>query len=100
MDKGARWATAHGVAKSLTRLSDITFTFKHHIAGSQAPGCQQSRFAERPRHGRRRAETLLRFRISSPEQPSGVSLSPAPETPVALTSSSTLDSGSEGEDEL
>ena len=27
MDGGARWATAHGVAKSRTRLSDFTFTF-------------------------------------------------------------------------
>ncbi|CAI9176162.1 unnamed protein product [Rangifer tarandus platyrhynchus] len=34
------------------------------------------------------------------EQPSGVSLSPAPETPVALTSRCTPASWSEGEDEL
>ena len=27
MDKGAWWATVHGVAKSWTRLSDLTFTF-------------------------------------------------------------------------
>ena len=27
MDGGARWATAHGVAKSRTRLSNFTFTF-------------------------------------------------------------------------
>ena len=27
MDKGAWWATIHGVAKSQTRLSDFTFTF-------------------------------------------------------------------------
>ena len=27
MDGGAWWATVHGVAKSLTRLSDFTFTF-------------------------------------------------------------------------
>ena len=27
MDTGTRWATAHGVAKSRTRLSDFTFTF-------------------------------------------------------------------------
>ena len=26
MDRGAWWATVHGVAKSLTRLSDFTFT--------------------------------------------------------------------------
>ena len=27
MDRGACWATVHGVAKSQTRLSDFTFTF-------------------------------------------------------------------------
>ena len=27
MDGGALWATVHGVTKSLTRLSDFTFTF-------------------------------------------------------------------------
>ena len=27
MDRGARWATVHGVAKSRTRLSDFTFSF-------------------------------------------------------------------------
>ena len=27
MDRGAWWATVHGVAKSRTRLSDFTFTF-------------------------------------------------------------------------
>jgi len=28
MDRGAWWATVHGVTKSWTRLSDFTFTFK------------------------------------------------------------------------
>ena len=28
MDGGAWWATVHGAAKSRTRLSDFTFTFK------------------------------------------------------------------------
>ena len=28
MDGGAWWATVHGVAKSPTRLSNFTFTFK------------------------------------------------------------------------
>ena len=28
MDRGAWWATVHGVAKSGTRLSDFTFTFR------------------------------------------------------------------------
>ena len=27
MDRGACWATVHGVAKLQTRLSDLTFTF-------------------------------------------------------------------------
>ena len=30
MDGGAWWATVHGVAKSLTLLSDFTFTFHFH----------------------------------------------------------------------
>ena len=30
MDGGACWAVVHGVAKSWTRLSDITFTFHFH----------------------------------------------------------------------
>ena len=31
MDRGAWWATVHGVAKSQTRLSDFTFTFTMFI---------------------------------------------------------------------
>ena len=30
MDRGAWWATVHGVAKSRTRLNDFTFTFHFH----------------------------------------------------------------------
>src|SRR5574341_307624 len=30
MDRGARWAAVHGVAKSRRRLSDFTFTFHFH----------------------------------------------------------------------
>ena len=30
MDGGAWWAAVHGVAKSRTQLSDITFTFQFH----------------------------------------------------------------------
>ena len=33
MDGGAWWATVHGVAKSLTRLSDSTFTFTTVVQG-------------------------------------------------------------------
>ena len=31
MDGGAWWAEVHGVAGSLTRLSDFTFTFHFHV---------------------------------------------------------------------
>ena len=31
MDGGVWWAAVHGVAKSLTRLSDFTFTFHFHV---------------------------------------------------------------------
>ena len=30
MDRGACWASVHGVAKSQTRLSDFSFTFHFH----------------------------------------------------------------------
>ena len=30
MDRGAWWATVHGVSKSQARLSDFTFTFPFH----------------------------------------------------------------------
>ena len=30
MDRGAWWASVHGVAKSQTRLGDLTFTFHFH----------------------------------------------------------------------
>ena len=53
MDGGAWWATVHGVAKSWTRLSNITFTFfpvflpgKSHgwsnLAGYSPWGCKES----------------------------------------------------------
>ena len=32
MDAGAWWPIVHGVAKSQTRLSDFTFTFRSHLA--------------------------------------------------------------------
>ena len=35
MDRGAWWATVHGVAESLTRLSNFTFTFKELKWASQ-----------------------------------------------------------------
>ena len=36
MDRGAWWATVHGVAKSWTRLSDYTFTFKGTVRKEEA----------------------------------------------------------------
>ena len=58
MDRGAWWATVHGVSKSRTRLSDFTFTFCFHalekemgthstvlawrIPGTEEPGRLQS----------------------------------------------------------
>ena len=30
-DRGAWWAAVHGVATSLTRLSDLTFNFHFHV---------------------------------------------------------------------
>ena len=30
MDGGAWWAAVHGAAESVTRLSDVTFTFHFH----------------------------------------------------------------------
>ena len=66
MDRGAWWATVHGVAKSLTRLSDFTFTFHFHalekemashsstlawrIPGMGEPGGLQSMGSHRVRH--------------------------------------------------
>ena len=35
MDRGAWWATVHGVAKSQTRLSDFPFTFHFHALGKE-----------------------------------------------------------------
>ena len=38
MDRGTWWAIVHGVAKSRTRLSDFTFTFKHIIVQDSKSG--------------------------------------------------------------
>ena len=37
MDRGAWWATVHGVTKSQTRLSDFTFTFTWVIKELEKP---------------------------------------------------------------
>ena len=66
MDRGAWWATVHGVAKSQTRLSDFTFTFHVHalekemathssvlawrIPGTGEPGGLLSMGSQRARH--------------------------------------------------
>ena len=48
MDRGAWWATVHGVTKSQTRLSNFTFTFHFHALEKQPtpvflPGESQGR---------------------------------------------------------
>ena len=35
MDGGAWWAAVHGVGKSWTGLSDVTFTFHFHALGKE-----------------------------------------------------------------
>ena len=50
MDGGAWWAAAHGVAKSQTRLSNITFTFHFH-AGAVNGNPLQCSCLENPRDG-------------------------------------------------
>ena len=42
-DGGAWWATVHGVAKSWTRLSDLTFTFTFHQLSLSSQVVQWSR---------------------------------------------------------
>ena len=46
MDKGAWWATVHGVAKSQTRLRDFAFTF-HFTALEKAMATHSSVLASR-----------------------------------------------------
>ena len=66
MDGGAWWAAVHGVARSQTRLSDLTFTFHFHalekelathssvlawrIPGTEKPGRLQSMGSHRVGH--------------------------------------------------
>ena len=66
MDRGAWWATVHGVAKIRTRLSDFTFTFHFdalekemathssvlawRIPGTGEPGGLQSVGSHKVRH--------------------------------------------------
>ena len=65
-DRGAWWAAVHGVAKSRTQLTDITFTFHFHalekemathssvlawrIPGTEEPGRLQSMGSHRVGH--------------------------------------------------
>ena len=48
MDRGVWWAAVHGVAKSLTQLSDFTFTFHFHVLEKEM-GTHSS--LENPRDG-------------------------------------------------
>ena len=66
MDRGAWWATVHGVAQSRTRLSNFTLTFHFHalekemathssvlalrIPGTEQPGGLPSMGSHRVRH--------------------------------------------------
>ena len=56
MDGGAWWAAVHGVARSQTRLSDFTFTFRFHALEK-----------EMATHS-----SVLAWRISGTEEPSGL----------------------------
>ena len=56
MDRGAQWATVHGVAKSRARLSDFTFAFNFHaLEKEMATHC-----------------SILAWRIPETEEPSGL----------------------------
>ena len=35
MDRGAWWAAVHGVTRSQTQLSNVTFTFHFHALGKE-----------------------------------------------------------------
>ena len=56
MDGGAWWATAHGVSKSRTQLSDFTFTF--HFAALEKEMATHS--------------SVLAWRIPGTEEPGGL----------------------------
>ena len=51
MDGGAWKATAHGVAKSRTRLNDFTFTFHFHALEKENGNPLQCSCLENPRDG-------------------------------------------------
>ena len=56
MDGGAWWATVHGVAKSRTQLSDLTFTLHFHaLEKEMATHC-----------------SVLALRISGTREPGGL----------------------------
>ena len=56
MDRGGWWAAVHGVTKSRTRLSDLTFTFHFHFSlsciGEGNGNPLQCSCLENPRDGR------------------------------------------------
>ena len=51
MDRGAWWATVHGVAKSQTRLSDFTLTFHFHALEKEMATHSSVLGLENPRDG-------------------------------------------------
>ena len=58
MDGGAWWATVHGVAKSKTRLSNLTFTFHLHVLEKEMAT----------------PSSVLAWRIAGTEEPGGLRL--------------------------
>ena len=48
MDRGARWATVHGVAKSQTRVSDFTSLTSYFITGEGNGNPLQCSYLENP----------------------------------------------------
>ena len=60
MDRGAWWATVHGVAKSQTQLSDFAFTFTFPFHALEKEMATQS--------------SVLAWRIPGPGEPGGCRL--------------------------
>ena len=56
LDRGAWWAAVHGVVKSRTRLSDVTFTFHFHALEKEMAA----------------HSSILAWRIPGTEEPSGL----------------------------
>ena len=96
MDGGAWWAAVHGVAKSRTRLSDLTFHFSLSCIGEGNGNPLQCSCLENPRdggawlaavYGVAQSQTRLK-RLSSSSSSSSSSRPPCPSpTPGAYSNS-------------